>query len=219
MTTPASKLTGQGISPVESAQTISDVDDSVLVEQTLAGKAEAFETLFARHRQRLFAVAWRLLQNEDSALDVVQDAFVQAYEQLAHLKRECQFFPWIRRIAVNLAIDQIRHTRRNVELSLNGKWAKNAEQGEDRMALIADKNEAHNPVAQAELAEFSEALSTALLKLSDTQRTVFMLHAAEGMSYQEIAAALNCNLGTVMSRLFYARKRLQELLRPHLKEV
>jgi RNA polymerase sigma-70 factor (ECF subfamily) len=77
---------------------------------------------------------------------------------------------------------------------------------------------AESPAQKAERSEFSAALSAALLKLSDTHRAVFMLHAAEGMSYKEIAEALDCNIGTVMSRLFYARKRLQELLAPHLKE-
>jgi len=215
----ASQSTGPAVSPAGPAGTVPDAEDSALVEQALAGKAEAFETLFTKHRQRLFAVAWRLLRDEDAALDVVQDAFVRAYEQLEHLKGEGRFFPWIRRIAINLSIDRLRHTRRGAEVSLNEKWTEGAEEGEDRAAIIADKRPERSPVAQAEFSEFSAALSTALLKLSDTHRAVFMLHAAEGMSYKEIADALDCNIGTVMSRLFYARKRLQELLGPHLKEV
>jgi RNA polymerase sigma-70 factor (ECF subfamily) len=197
-----------------------DAEDSALVEQTLAGKAEAFEKLFIKHRQRLFSVAWRLLRDEDAALDVVQDAFVRAYEQLENLKGEGRFFPWIRRIAVNLSIDRLRHARRSAEVSLNDRGTENGEEGrDDRAAMIAGERRDESPTHMAELSEFSGALSAALLKLSESHRTVFMLHAAEGMSYKEIAEVMDCNIGTVMSRLFYARKKLQELLGPHLKEV
>ena len=81
------------------------------------------------------------------------------------------------------------------------------------------EREQDNPGRQAELSEFSSALTGALSKLSESHRAVFMLHAAEGMSYKEIAEALGCNIGTVMSRLFYARKRLQELLGAHVKNL
>jgi RNA polymerase sigma-70 factor, ECF subfamily len=79
------------------------------------------------------------------------------------------------------------------------------------------RDDAASPLKLAETAEFHAAFASAVLKLSDAHRAVFMLHAAEGLSYKEIAEALDCNIGTVMSRLFYARKRLQELLAPHLK--
>lgn len=196
----------------------SGADDSVLVAETLAGKAEAYEKLFVKYRQRVFASAWRLLRDEDAALDVLQDAYIRAYEQLENLKGEGRFFPWLRRIAVNLALDRLRHTRRGVEVSLNEKWGPDAEEGEDRAAAFMDRNPDQSPARNAEVSEFSSAMSEALLKLSDAHRAVFMLHAAEGMSYKEIAQALGCNIGTVMSRLFYARKRLQELLAPHLRE-
>jgi len=197
-----------------------------LVEKAAAGGTEAFEALFVKYRQRVFAVAWRLLHNEDTALDIVQDAFVRAYEQLNTLRGETQFYPWLRRIAVNLAIDRLRHLRRGVELELD-------EERMDQRGLtpisgrleigclspLAAGSAEESPVQKAEFAELSAALSEALLKLSDSHRAVFMLHAAEGMSYKEIAEALDCNIGTVMSRLFYARKRLQELLAPHLGEM
>jgi len=197
-----------------------DLGDAVLVEKAAAGGAEAFEELFVKYRQRVFAVAWRLLRNEDAALDVVQDAFVRAYEQLRNLRGETQFYPWLRRIAVNLAIDRLRHLRRAVEVELDEQRMGRA--GEDRdepAAVVRSGSEAESPVQKAELSELSAALSEALLKLSDSHRAVFMLHASEGMSYKEIAEALDCNIGTVMSRLFYARKRLQELLAPHLGEM
>ena len=212
------KASGVPPAPGGAAATGVDAEDSALVEASLGGNSEAFEKLFVKHRQRVFAVAWRLLRDEEAALDVVQDAYVRAYEQLEHLKGEGRFYPWIRRIAVNLSIDRLRHIKRGAEVSLNDTRTEDGGEGEDRAAgMTADKDGRESPVRAAELSEFSTALSTALLKLSDSHRAVFMLHAAEGMSYKEIADALDCNIGTVMSRLFYARKRLQELLGPHLK--
>ena len=198
-----------------------DAEDPRLVEAALAGDAQAFETLFVKYRQRVFAVAWRLVREEESALDVVQDAFVRAYEELEKLRGEARFYPWLRKIAVNLAIDRLRQMRRSKEVSLFTRSGEDSDEGREEIVAAAayatvDQRE-NNPGRQAEVMEFSSALSDALLKLSDSHRAVFMLHAAEGMSYKEIADALGCNIGTVMSRLFYARKRLQELLGAHLR--
>lgn len=215
----ASALTGVPANTGNPMQAGDGADDSALVERSLAGDATAFEALFTKYRQRVFAAAWRLLRDEDAALDVVQEAFVKAYEQLEHLRGETRFFPWLRRIAVNLAIDRLRHNKRSPEVSLNqSARGGDDEEGDERGALIAAKDVDDGPSGRAQLSEFNAALAAALQKLSDPHRTVFMLHATEGMSYKEIADMLDCNIGTVMSRLFYARKKLQELLGPHLKE-
>jgi RNA polymerase sigma-70 factor (ECF subfamily) len=220
----ASEVTGSQQSRVGDAAPSAEAaaaaaEDAALVEKASAGDAAAFEQLFVKHRQRVFAVAWRLLRDEDAALDVVQDAFVRAYEQLTNLRGETRFYPWLRRIAVNLAIDRLRHARRGVEVALDERRVgEGEEEQEEPAAVIRARSGSESPVQKAEMSEFSAALAGALQKLSDAHRAVFMLHAAEGMSYQEIADALDCNIGTVMSRLFYARKRLQELLAPHLKE-
>lgn len=199
-----------------------DAEDALLVDRSLNGDAQAFEQLFVKYRQRVFAVAWRLVGDEDAALDVVQDAFVRAYQELERLRGETRFFPWVRRIAVNLAIDKLRAVKRSKEVSLFARQADGEEDGREELTAVGQampERDADNPGRQAELSEFSSDLSTALQQLSDTHRAVFMLHAAEGMSYKEIAETLGCNIGTVMSRLFYARKRLQELLGAHLKNL
>ncbi|HLX64974.1 MAG TPA: sigma-70 family RNA polymerase sigma factor [Planctomycetota bacterium] len=194
-----------------------DVQDAAWVEKAVGGDAQAFESLFLKYRQRVFTVAWRLLRDEDSALDVVQDAFVKAYEQLEKLRGDARFFPWIRRIAINLSIDRLRHLKRGIEVELDEKRMGAGEDAkEEHAGVTVAKSGAESPLQHAELNEFSAAFSEAIMKLSEAHRTVFMLHAAEGMSYKEIAELLNCNMGTVMSRLFYARKKLQELLAPHL---
>ncbi len=198
-----------------------DAEDPGLVERSLKGDAAAFEQLFVKYRQRVFAVAWRLVGDEDAALDVVQDAFVRAYEELEKLRGETRFFPWVRRITVNLAIDKLRAIKRSREVSLFAT-SQEDEDGREELTAVGQampEREQDNPGRQAELSEFSSALTDALAKLSESHRAVFMLHAAEGMSYKEIAEALGCNIGTVMSRLFYARKRLQELLGAHVKHL
>jgi RNA polymerase sigma-70 factor (ECF subfamily) len=200
---------------------VDDPEDPLLVERSVGGDPQAFEQLFVKYRQRVFAVAWRLLGDEDAALDVVQDAFVRAYEELEKLRGEARFFPWLRRITVNLAIDKLRSIKRSREVSLFTREADEEGGGEELAAVghAMPEREQDNPGRQAEVQEFSTALTSALEKLSDSHRAVFMLHAAEGMTYKEIADALGCNIGTVMSRLFYARKRLQELLGSHLKHL
>ena len=220
----SSGVTGKEDAAPQTAAQVSaaagDAEDVALVERAAGGDAEAFEKLFVKYRQRVFAVAWRLLHDQDTALDVVQDAFVRAYEQLEDLRGEARFFPWLRRIAVNLAIDRLRHARRGVEVSLDEqRVGEGDEEREEPAAVVKARAGAESPAQKAELSEFSAALSAALQKLSDSHRAVFMLHAAEGMSYKEIAEALDINIGTVMSRLFYARKRLQELLAPHLRDL
>ena len=208
------------IEPTHSGGATVDSDDVKLVERTVAGQSEAFEELFVKYRQRVFAVAWRLLRNEDMALDVVQDAFVKAFEQLPKLRGETRFYPWLRQITINLSIDRLRQAKRHGEVGLDEHRVGGGDEGrEERAAVVLAKSGSESPERLAELSEFSSALSDALLKLSDGHRAVFMLHASEGMSYKEIAEALNCNIGTVMSRLFYARKRLQELLGSHLKDA
>lgn len=196
---------------------VDDPEDGRLVDAAVKGDAEAFEKLFTKHRQRLFAVAWRLMHDEDAALDVVQEAFVRAYQNLGDLRGEARFYPWLRRIAVNLAIDRLRHIKRGTEVGFDeAQFGRGEDADEGKAARNSDKAERESPVRRAELGEFGRDLQGALEKLSEAHRAVFMLHAAEGMSYREIADALGCNIGTVMSRLFYARKKLQELLAPHL---
>ena len=195
-----------------------DTEDRDLVEKSLEGSLEAFEKLFQKYRQRLFGVVWKVLRNEDAALDIVQDAFVKAFERLDKLRGESSFYPWLRRIGVNLAIDRVRHIRRGVEVQFDeAQFGTGQEAGENRApGRLGGRSEQENPLRKAQLSEFTTALGGALEKLSENQRVVFMLHAAESLTYKEIAETLDCNIGTVMSRLFYARKRLQELLANHL---
>ncbi len=189
------------------------------MERAVAGDAEAFEGLFNKYRKRLFGVVWRILRDEDSALDIVQDAFVKAYECMDKLRGEGSFYPWIKRIAVNQAIDRLRHIRRGVEVGFDEALYGDGAGADQRKTMVRPSDRAlqNDPERRAQLSEFSSALEEALGQLSETHRTVFLLHAVEDMSYREIADVMGCQMGTVMSRLFYARKKLQELLGSHLE--
>src|SRR6185295_18211020 len=134
--------------------------------------------------------------------DVVQDAFVRAYESLEKLRGDARFFPWIRRIAINLSIDRLRHLRRGIEVELDEHRVGGGETASDGPSNVSvAKSGMESPLRKAELSEFSSAFSEAIKKLSEAHRTVVMLHAAERLSYKEIAELLDCNMGTVMSRL------------------
>lgn len=188
--------------------------DRRCVEQTLAGDIKGYEALFTHHRDRLYHIAYKMLGNQEEALDMVQDAFVRAYERLDTLQGDVGFYPWIRRIMVNLTIDAKRKASRQIDVDFNEMPVAQDPAYFDRTRRPVSES----PLAAAEYKEFSGALWAALERLSPVHRAVFILHAVEDLSYREIAEELNIRIGTVMSRLHYARRRLQELLAPHLPQ-
>lgn len=213
--------TGRGALRTQHLESQDNADDEQTAARAAKGDAEAFGELFDKYRRPLFRVVWRMLNNEDAALDVVQDAFVKAYENLGGLKGGGRFYPWLRRIAVNMAVDRLRRRKRLRHVPLaDGEAEEEAGGGFTPTAVEAGRGSAeeNDPARQAEMSEFRAAYQQALTELSDEHRVVFTLHAAEGLRYREIAEALGINIGTVMSRLFYARKRLQELLAPYLEQ-
>jgi len=171
--------------------------DEDLVERVLAGDSSAFEELYERHRHAVYKVAYGMTRNAEDALDVVQETFVKAHKSLPRFERRAKVGTWLCQIAVHQAIDLGR--RRKV------RQADSLEEG-----LV--KGKSANPRAGAQEHELREALDRALGQLSEKHRTVFVLYTVKGLSYKEIATAVGVSVGTVMSRLFYARKNLQGLL-------
>ena len=179
--------------------------DRDLVNRTLSGDDEAFEDLFCEYRDRLFRTAFYMLKDHAKAQDAVQDAFVKAYKTIATCRDGGAFSAWIRRITVNRCLDLLRTRTRHKEVALPAEE-------------ILPHGKSVSPESVLEFDEFSSALNDALSTLGDEHRTTFVLHAMEGMKHKEIAKAMKCKEGTVMSRLFHARKKLQELLVPYLNE-
>jgi RNA polymerase sigma-70 factor (ECF subfamily) len=178
------------------------VPDRVLLDRVGAGDRAALDELFRRHRAVAYRVAYRLLGREDDALDAVQDGFVKALTHLGRFGGRCSFKTWLLRIVSNAALDLGRRRARD-------GWNDDTPPPD---ALRRADPAAGPPDAAAERADLRAVIDAALARLPAAQRQTFVLHADGGLSYREVADALGISIGTVMSRLFYARQKLKALL-------
>jgi RNA polymerase sigma-70 factor, ECF subfamily len=181
----------------------SDVD---LVRSAQKGDMQAFEELVARHRDKVYARAYSMMRNEDEALDLSQDAWVKAWQRLGQFQGDASFVTWMTRIVINLCLDQLRKLKRKRAESLEA-MAEEAGGVERHMPVVLS-----NPSEGLERAELRVRINRALDQLSQEHRTVLILHEFEQMEYKEISRQMKCSIGTVMSRLFYARRRMASLL-------
>ena len=188
------------------------VDEELLVRQARHGDLEAYDELVRRHQQRIYATIYHMTANHEDANDLAQESFIKAFQALKSFKGGSSFYTWIYRIAVNKTINFLKQRKNRVHMSLNDLDF-NAEHDPDMMALISDKT----PRREAGLTELQEKLNAALMKLSEPHRLVVVLHDVQGQSHEDIAKIMNCNIGTVRSRLFYARQQLQGFLADYLK--
>jgi RNA polymerase sigma-70 factor (ECF subfamily) len=172
----------------------------------------AFEELVARHRDKIYARAFSMMRNEDTAIDLSQEAWVKAWQRLGQFQGDASFATWLTRITINLCLDQLRKQKRQRAESIEEM---DEESGgvERQMPVITT-----NPTERLERGELRQRIDEALGKLSDEHRTVLVLHEFEEMEYKEIARTMGCSIGTVMSRLFYARRKLAALLADLKKE-
>jgi len=176
------------------------------LDAAAAGDREARRQLFERHRDAAYQVAFRLTGRMEDALDVVQDSFITAFEKLGGFARASGFKTWLLRIATNRALDLLRSRRLRLGVSLE---AVEGEGGLPRMVALPREERAVSSLEQQEL---GERIRQAVELLPPEQRAVFSLYAAGDMTYGQIADVLEVPIGTVMSRLFHARRRLHELL-------
>jgi RNA polymerase sigma-70 factor, ECF subfamily len=184
----------------------SSADDVVLVRLAQRGDAEAFEELVARHRDRIFARAYSMMRNEEEAIDLSQEAWVKGWQRLKQFQGESSFSTWMTRIAINLCLDQLRKQKRHRAESIEEMDEESG--GVERLMPPVT----YNPTERLERGELRQRIDRAMSQLSFEHRTVLVLHEFEEMEYKEIATAMGCSIGTVMSRLFYARRKLAVLL-------
>jgi len=190
------------------------VEDRQLVRQAQEGDLSAFDELIRRYQERVYATIYHMTSNHEDANDLTQETFVKAYKALSSFKGDSGFFTWVYRIAVNKTINFLKQKKnRHNGFSLNDLDF-NAEHDPDLVALVSDKN----PRRDMGLAELQEKLNEAMQKLSDVHRLVVTLHDIQGLSHEEIGKIMDCNPGTVRSRLFYARQQLQGSLADYLKK-
>jgi RNA polymerase sigma factor (sigma-70 family) len=195
----------------EPTATALPVEDRVLVHRAQEGDLGAYDELIQRYQERVYATLYHMTSNHEDANDLTQEAFIKAFKALPTFKGDSSFFTWIYRIAVNRAINWLKSRKNKPHLSLNDLDF-NAEHDPDIVALISDRT----PRREAGLSELQEKLNEAMLKLSETHRLVVTLHDVQGMSHEEISKIMDCNTGTVRSRLFYARQQLQAHLSEYL---
>lgn len=190
-------------------------DDAHLVDQAQRGDQHAFQELVARHQQRAYAVALGVLRNPDDAKDVVQEGFIKAYRNLDRFQGQSSFYTWIYRIMMNAAIDHLRRRRSRSRETVGFDDRLAHEDPDDNNAILPQLLEA-NPAKNLGRHELAAQMNQALGQLSPDHRAILVMREVEGMSYKDMAKTMRCAKGTVMSRLFHARRHMQKLMLGYL---
>lgn len=187
--------------------------DDALVDRTRTGDAEAFTQLVERYHRRILQLALSFVRNERDAEEVVQDALLRVHLGLTSFRGTSSFYTWLYRIVVNLAIDARRRPQR-----FKIGWESIAEAANDSRALELPRISDSDPYEALSRMELNQRISLAMMQLPPYHQAVIIMREIDGMSYQEMAESLRISKGTVMSRLFHARKRLQRSLSGHAFE-
>src|SRR3954470_17623583 len=187
-----------------------DVSELDLVKRCQDGDAEAFDELVTRYRTRVFGMVYNMVHSEQDAWDLAQDSFIKAWKSIKRFRGQSSFYTWIYRIVMNVTIDWLRKKQvkaggAEFDDSIQLKEVDPASKTVPRPDAL--------PSEQLEQREIRVEIDKAIAQLSPEHRAVILMKEIDGMQYHEIAESLGCSIGTVMSRLFYARKKLQNLLK------
>jgi RNA polymerase sigma-70 factor (ECF subfamily) len=187
-----------------------DVSELDLVKRCQEGDSEAFDQLVTRYRTRVFGMIYNMVHNEQDAWDLAQDSFVKAWKSISRFRGQSSFYTWIYRIVMNVTIDwirkkQVKGTGAEFDDSIQLKEIDPASKTMPRADAL--------PYERMQQGEIRAQIDKAIAQLSPEHRAVILMKEIEDMQYHEIAETLGCSIGTVMSRLFYARKKLQSLLK------
>ena len=204
--TAVAAISGQSAATGDDSQGPDDVD---LVSRCQQGDTAAFNELVTRYRGKVYAMIYNMVHNEQDAWDLAQDGFLKAWKSIARFRGQSSFYTWLYRIMMNVTIDSLRR-----------KQVAGDTEFDDSIALRnIDPNSVTTPRAGLMPAdkvagdEIRLRIDAAISRLSPEHRAVILMREIEGLEYQEIADSLDCSIGTVMSRLFYARKKMQTMLR------
>jgi RNA polymerase sigma-70 factor (ECF subfamily) len=189
-------------------------EDRALIAKAQAGDTAAFRSLVERHQRRAFAIAYSLVRDENDARELVQDAFLRVFKGLGTFQGGSSFFTWLYRIVTNLSIDLMRKPGRAAgTLSVESESNERAEQDGDSVDFpLLSKIDGSDPVDVLRRREIGARIQSALDALPPYHRSVIVMREVEGLSYDEMAQVMGVSKGTIMSRLFHARQKLQRAL-------
>jgi RNA polymerase sigma factor (sigma-70 family) len=187
--------------------------DLEIVRRVQAGDVAAFDRIVERYRERVFGILYNLTSNREDAADLTQEAFIKAFQSIHRFSGQASFFTWLYRIAVNSTLSHLRKTRIRSFFSLE-RVDSDEPVAKEIIDALTDTTGVERDTYVREL---QEKLNDALQKLSIKHRTVVTLFEIDGLSHQEIADVMDCSVGTVRSRLHYAKQLLQSELQPYLR--
>ena len=193
-----------------------EVPDADLVKRCQEGDTEAFDQLVGRYRTRVFGMIYNMVHSEQDAWDLAQDSFLKAWKSIGRFRGQSSFYTWIYRIVMNVTIDWLRKKQ------VKGSGAEFDDAVQLKEIDPASRTVPHAdalPHERMQHVEIRGRIDAAIAQLSPEHRAVILMKEIDDMQYHEIAEALGCSIGTVMSRLFYARKKLQNLLRDVYENV
>jgi RNA polymerase sigma-70 factor (ECF subfamily) len=190
-------------------------DDLTLVRRCQEGDQGAFRTLVERYQKKAFAQALGMVKDKDEAMDVAQEAFVKVYKYLDHFKGDSSFYTWLYRIVANLCVDRMRR-KANAQSSDSVEFDEKMDQEEMATSGILSTRLGSNPQKAALRAELAQKIDEALEQIPEKHREILLMRELEGMSYEDLSRVLKIPKGTVMSRLFHARAKMQQLLTEYL---
>lgn len=188
--------------------------DLQLVERAKAGDREAFKELVQKYQRRVFAICMGILKNPDDCHDVSQEVFLKVYRYLENFQQQSSFYTWLYRITVNMCIDHMRRNRRVQTVDYDDGVGREGNVEGDEWLMPSKLG--FNPDQVFSRKELRQKMLEALETLSEKHRTILVLREVEGLSYEEMAEVLNISKGTVMSRLFHARRYFQIALEEYL---
>ncbi len=185
-----------------------NVSDETLVSEVIDGNTDAYREIVTRYEKKVIGIAYGVVHNEHDAMDVAQDVFLKVYKSLDKFRGQSKFFTWLYRITVNMSIDFKRKKARKSTVTYDG----------DIKFMNEIPGKSVSPSKKMFITEVYNKLKDAIDLLPEDQKATLVLREIENLSYQEIADVLKCSTGTVMSRLFYARKKLRDMIKPYLSD-
>ncbi len=192
-----------------------DAEDLALVAAVKGGDRRAFQVLMQRYQRKVYAVAYGFLRNQEDALDVVQESFIKVHRYIGKFEGNSSFYTWLYRIVANLCIDHLRKAKRHRDVEFDDGLRHDAKD-ESPTDVAPGLAGFGDPSDMLRRKEILAAVEASLEHLSDKHRAVIVMRELQGMSYEEMAQAMKCSKGTIMSRLFHARRNMQKLLTERL---